>query len=197
MQFPAFFKCLAERQPKPRVELNLLRELVDIHHSGVGHIKFKYFPDFDGAELGGFIWLEDERTSPHEDPFNDALVFINDRYKDNRPWRRLVAAKELMHVFDGPGQQVPDEKTFRALLADIQANPVVADWTEAYAADRGALWKATITLVPPWLRDEFLPAWKAGSVKPPELAARWWLPEGVVTMAMGEYYERQIERLLP
>lgn len=196
MKFPAFYRCLEDRKPHPRVDVELLKTLVNDHHAGVGRVEFRFFQDFDGAEIGNFIWLEEQRTSPHEDPFNDAVVFINDRFENNRPMRRIIAAKELMHVFDAPEERIGDKESFRALLLEIESNPVAAESSLAYAADRGALWKATLALIPPWLREEFRADWNGGNIKPAELAARWWLPENVITAAMGDYYERMYERFV-
>lgn len=196
MNFQSFFKCLAEKAPHPRVDVELLKQLVNDHHPGVGKVQFRFFQDFDGAEIGNFIWLEEQRTSAYEDPFNDAVVFINDRFENNRPMRRIIAAKELMHVFDAPEERIGNRDSFKALLLEIESNPVPTDASLAYAADRGALWKATLALVPPWIRDEFRAQWIDGSVKAPELAARWWLPENVVTAAMGDYYDRMYDRFV-
>lgn len=196
MKYSEFFKCLEERRPHPRVDVELLKAIVNDHHKGVGKVEFRFFQDFEGAEIGNFIWLQEERTSAYEEPFNDAVVFINDRFENNRPMRRTIAAKELMHVFDAPEERIGNKDTFRALLLEIESNPVAAESSLAYAADRGALWKATLALIPPWLREEFRAEWSAGSIKAAELAARWWLPENVITAAMGDYYERMYERFV-
>jgi len=194
--FPAFFQCLADRKPEPRVAVQLLKKIVDDHHPGVGRVQFRYFQHFDGAAAGNFIWLEEQRTSPYEEPFNDAVVFINSQISEDRPMRRIVAAKELMHVFDSPEQRVTSRVAFMELVREIESTPVAGDASPAYEADRGALWKAIIALVPPWIRDPYLPQWTAGAVKAPELAARLWLPEAVVTAAMGAYYERAFSRFV-
>lgn len=157
----------------------------------------KHFQDFPGAQFGHFIWLEEQRSSAYEEPFNDAIIFINSKYRSDRPMRRLVGAKELMHVFDGPDQRTNTEEKFKDLLLEIESNPVSADFSDQYAADRFALWKATIALVPPWIRDEFKAAWDSGDVKAPEIATRLWLPESAVIAAMGPYYDRVMARLLP
>lgn len=196
MNFPEFFKCLEERRPHPRVDVELLKSIVNDHHKGVGKVEFRFFQDFEGAEIGNFIWLQEERTSAYDEPFNDAVVFINDKFENNRPMRRTIAAKELMHVFDAPEERIGDKDSFKALLLEIESNPVAAESSLAYAADRGALWKATLALIPPWLREEFRAEWTGGSVKAAELAARWWLPENVITAAMGDYYERMYERFV-
>lgn len=196
MLFPAFFRCLADQKPEPRVPVQLLKKIVDDHHAGVGRVEFRYFQDFDGASAGNFIWLDEDRTSAYEEPFNDAVVFINSQFSEDRPMRRIVAAKELMHVFDAPEQRVPSRAAFMDLIREIESSPVPADASLAYEADRGALWKAIIVLVPPWIRDAYLPQWTAGTVKAPELAARLWLPEAIVTAAMGSYYERVFDRFV-
>ena len=197
MQYSAFFAVLAEKRTAARIEVELLSEIVHLHHTGVGKISFKYFQDFEGAQMGHFLWLEDERTSAYEEPFNDAVIFINSRYRDNRAMRRLVSAKELMHVFGTPEQRTDSSETFKALLMEIEANPVAQDASKQYEADRGALWQATIALIPPWIRDEFRQDWLDGKIKAPELAARWWLPESAVIAAMGDYYEKALARFLP
>ena len=192
MHFSAFFKRLAELKPSPRVEVEQLRQIVNQRHTGVGSVTFRYFADFPGAQWGNFIWLEEERTSPHEEPFNDAVIFINDRFSEDRSMRRIIGAKELMHVFDTSGQRAGDAESFRRLLSDIASKPMDGA-SEPYGADRIALWKATVALVPPWLREEYLEQWNAQAIKAHELAARWWLPETVVAAAMGSYYPAALE----
>ncbi len=110
--------------------------------------------------------------------------------------RRIVAAKELMHVFDAPGQRASDPALVRKLIQEINSKPLSEDSSEPYKADRFALWKATIALVPPWIRDEFIDQWRAGTVKAHELVARWWLPESVVSAAMGAYYPIAMEKVM-
>lgn len=174
----------------------MLRDIVNVHHQGVGTVTFKFFDDFPGAQFGTFIWLDEERTSPHDEPYNDAVVFINSRYRDDRPMRRLIAAKELMHVFDTTEQKTGDPDKYRTLLKEIESTPIQEDMSQQYAADRVALWKAVIALVPPWIRDEFKGQWDSGAVKAPEIAARLWLPEVTVSAAMGDYYEIMFDRYL-
>lgn len=157
----------------------------------------KFFSDFDGAQFGNFIWLEEERTSPYEEPFNDAVVFINSRFVKDLPMRRIIAAKELMHVFDDKSAQTDDRRKFVDLLTEIASSPVPADASERYAADRGALWKAILCLIPPWIRNEYLDQWNDQTIKAPELASILWLPENVVAAAMGAYYDVAVRRFLP
>jgi len=147
--------------------------------------------------MGHFIWLDEDRTSAYDETFNDAVVFINSKHRNNRPMRRLIAAKELMHVFDEPGQKADTPEKFKDLLLEIEANPVAADMSDQYSADRGALWKATLALIPPWVRDEFRSEWLDGTIKAPELSARLLLPESAIKAAMGDYYERAMARFLP
>jgi hypothetical protein len=193
--FDRFFEALAEAQPRPRVEINDLAVIVNQRHHGVGTVTFRYFDDFPGAQLGAFVWLDEDRSSPHEEAFRDAIVFINSDLKEQRPERRVVAAKELMHVFDPPEQQAGDPDSFKRLLHDMENMPLYDDASPQYQADRAALWKAIVALIPPWLRQEYLAAWNDRSIKAPELATRWWVPENIVTSAMGEYYETMAARL--
>ena len=104
--------------------------------------------------------------------------------------RRIIAAKELMHVFDGIGQRTDTPDKFRQLLSDIASTPIDVDINSPYWADRAALWKATIALIPPWIRDPYLEQWQAGTVKSHELSVRWWVPENVAAAAMSDYYEK-------
>jgi hypothetical protein len=196
MRFHDFFRCLTEKRPTPRVEVSSLAKIVNLHHFGVGTLTFKYFPDFDGAQFGNFIWLDEERTSPYEDPYNNAVVFINSRFQDDIPMRRIIAAKELMHVFDSPDQKADNPAKFKTLLDEIASSPIPEDQSERYAADRGALWKAILSLVPPWIRDEHRQSGSDQPHKAAELAALLWLPENVVAAAMGDYYDKAAAHFL-
>jgi hypothetical protein len=155
LHFHQFFRCLEEKQPSPHVDVEYLRDIVNLNHVGVGKVTFKYFKDFEGASLGTFIWLEEDRTSAHEEPFSDAVVFVNDKFANDERGRRIVSAKELMHVFDTPAQRSNTPQRVESLMREIESNPVTEDASEQYNADRYALWKAILCLVPPWLRDEY------------------------------------------
>ena len=60
-----------------------------------------------------------------EEPFNNAVIFINDLYQNDRPMRRLIAAKELMHVFDEAESQTRNEGHFRILISEIGSVPLL------------------------------------------------------------------------
>ena len=194
MQFRDFFRLITEKRPSPRVEFEMLRDLVTLHHFGVGKVTVKYFPDFDGAQLGNFIWLEQERTSPYEEPFNDAMIFVNNKVKEPA-LRRFIAAKELMHVFDSAVQRTDTRVKFEQLLEEIGSMPIRGDMSEGFTADREALWKAVLCLIPPWIRDEHKSDW-GQTLTAPELAGRLVLPMEIVEAAMGSYYDRMFERFL-
>lgn len=189
MLFPAFYRHLEDLKPEPRVLVSEIQRIIDVHHTGVGTIRNKWFPDFPKAGDGNFIWLEEERTSAYEEPFSDAIVFVNDRYRDDREMTRVIAAKESMHVFDTTEQRTCDGDSFRRLLSEIASKPMQADISEPYAADREALWKAILCLVPHWLRDAYLEDWQSGAVQAHELAVRWWIPEKFAAQAMNPYYD--------
>ena len=196
MKYEQFIKVLQETKPTTRVLVEDLRRIVNERHEGVGQVAFRFFEDFPGAQLGSFTWLEDERTSPYQDPFNDAIVFINDRYRNDREMIRLIAAKELMHVFDTDEQKTDSPEKYKTLLKQIESSPIVDDQSEQYAADRVALWKATIALVPPCIRSEYLEGWRNGEIKAPEISAKLWLPDATISACMGDYYDVAVERFL-
>lgn len=189
MLYNRFFELLAEAKPKPRVAIGDLAQIVNQRHTGVGTVTFRYFDAFPGSQHGAFVWQEEDRTSPHEESFRDAIIFISSALKEQRPERRVVAAKELMHVFDCEDQRTGDADAFRRLLHDMENMPLPDDASPQYQADRSALWKAILALIPPWLRREYIDAWNERNVKAAELATRWWVPENIVTTAMGDYYE--------
>lgn len=189
LRFSQFFTRLADDAPTPRVSVDLLARIVKDCHAGVGELEFRYFPDFDGAQHGNFIWLEEERTSPYEGPYNNAIVFVNERFRTDRPMRRLIAAKELMHVFDDAANQTRSDNAFRTLVSEIGSIPLLEDASPAYRADRIALWKAIIALVPPWIRDPYRAKWATQDVRAHELAVRWEVPESIAAAAMGTYYD--------
>ena len=190
MRFAAFYSRLAEKPPQTFVEVDLLAEIVNECHAGVGKVSFSYFPNFPGAQWGSFIWLEEQRSSPYEEAFHDAMIFINSEFVNDVPMRRIVAAKELMHVFDDSDRRAGTPETFRRLVSDIANNPLLEDASEPYKADRAALWKAMVSLVPPWIRVQ-----AEGSTESPEFwAARWQVPLPTIDAVMGEYYPHMVSR---
>lgn len=196
MQFKEFFKILEDKKPSPRVEVETLRVIIDLHHIGVGKLEFRYFSDFENASLGHFIWGEEERTSAYDDAFNHVLIFLNDKLADDRAWRRFVSAKELMHVFDTDEGKAGDAEKYKLLVNELASNPMLEDQSAPCAADREAAWKAILCLVPPWIRGQYLDGWNENKIDASELAARFWLPEQVVSAAMGPYYETVHDRFL-
>jgi hypothetical protein len=182
--FRAFFSCLEEKRPVPFVRVDTLASIVNLHHSGVGSLSFRYIDDVPGAQLGSFLWQEDERSSPYDEPFNDAVVFVNENCINDLSMLRIVAAKELMHVFDGPAQRTDSPEKFRRLIEDIASTPIAEDSSEQYTADKEALWKAIIALIPPWIRSPFLEDWNARRVDVAELARLWYLPTEVSNGAL-------------
>lgn len=196
MRFAQFFANLQSDQSASKVSVDDLAKVVRECHQGVGTLTFRFFPDFEGAQAGNFLWLDEERTSPYDCAFNNAIVFVNDKYRSDKPMRRFVAAKELMHVFDDVGSQTRNASAFRTLVSEIGSAPLQGDASAAYEADRVAQWKATIAMVPPWLKEPYQAQWRKQEVKAHELAVRWELPEVVVAAAMGEYYDRAYSRFV-
>lgn len=190
-----FFNELSARAPAPRVEVDLLADIINARHQGVGTVSFRWSDDFEMAQWGTFIWLEEERTSPHEEPFRDAVVFVNTMFKNDRAMRRIIAAKELMHVFDDEDHRADGADKFRQLLQEVASQTLSEEASAIYLADRRALWKAIIALVPPWIREPYLSDYP-NSVKAAELAARWWLPPNIAEAAMGPGYDLALSQFV-
>jgi hypothetical protein len=189
--FSRFISQLEEAPRGNHVGIDTLAEIVRLYHFGIGKLEFRWMLNFPGAQMGWFVRKPEDRTSPYEEPFHDAIVYINDLLKGERnlPYRRFVAAKELMHVFDTVDQRADDPQKFRTLLDEIASIPLHEDASAPYEADRQALWKAILSLIPPWVRAQYLDRWNSQAVNASELAALWALPENIVAVAMGHYYE--------
>ncbi|WP_294390327.1 hypothetical protein [uncultured Sphingomonas sp.] len=194
MRYQQFIEQLAQKRPSPRVHIEDLVSLVHDYHHGVGRVFFRYFDHFPGSQYGIFFWMEEELAGRNEEPHRDAQIHLSSVLRDDRPLRRIVAAKEMMHVFDEEKQRTANVEQLRTLLNDIAEKPFLDEASAQYAADREALWKAIIALVPPWLRQEYLDQARAGVIKPAELAARWWLPENVAAAVVGSQYETAAAR---
>ena len=134
-----FYSKLTERAPQQRIAISVITDIINECHQGVGRVAVRYFEHSDGALPGNFIWLEEERTSPYEEPYRDAIAFVSDSLREDRHLRRLVVAKELMHVFDDPEARTADPNAFYRLLAEIESQPLPEDASDPYLADRGAL----------------------------------------------------------
>ena len=196
MLYKDFIRCLSERPRTPWICVSALAELINLHHFGVGRVIFKRFENVQGAQPGGFIWLDEDRTSPHEEPFNDACVFVNDKYADDRPLRRLICAKELMHVFDTHKQQVRDRLSFENFINQIASEPVFGDTSPQYRADRDAYWKAAIALVPPWIRSKHITESTLVTAGSHKVAEKLVLPPQFVEVVLRPYYETAAARFL-
>ncbi|MEQ1640348.1 MAG: hypothetical protein ABL881_06025 [Novosphingobium sp.] len=196
MLYSDFFQELTTRAPAPRVEVDLLAEIINSRHQGVGTVSFRWSDDFEMAQWGTFLWMEEERTSPHEEAFRDAVVFVNSIFKTDRPMRRIIAAKELMHVFDDVDHRADTPDKFKMLLQEVASQTLSEEASAIYLADRRALWKAILALVPPWIREPYLSEYP-NNVKAAELAARWWLPPNIAEAAMGPGYDLARATFLP
>lgn len=194
LKFSAFLRA-ANDLAGDTVSVDKLITLVVEHHHGVGAITMRWLPNSENALDGVFLWLEEDRTSPYDEPFNDAVIFINDKHRQDDAMRRFVAAKELMHVFDEEVSQTRDATSFRLLLSEIGSSPLFEDGSLAYRADRIALWKAILALVPPRIRNPYKAAWANSDIKAHELGVRWEIPEQVAAAAMGDYYDKMLLRL--
>lgn len=196
MNYRQLIEHLEASSPTSRVEVEDIADLVRARHKGVGELTFRWMENIPGARPGMFIWQDGDRSSPYEEQFNHAHIFINEMYREDREKRRLVGAKELMHVFDTPDQQANDEDRYRTLIQQIEALPMNEDQSPQYQADREALWKARIALVPPSLRQIYLEGWSNGTLQAAELSARFWLPDNEISAIMGKYYDIYLDRFM-
>lgn len=196
MLFRDFIRHLDDGQPPPIVRVGLLIELVNTRHLGVGEVERRWFDGPSNCLPGTFIWWAPERTSPYEEGFNNATIFLDRKIERDVPMRRIVTAKELMHVFDTAERQVGNPDAFVSLTGDIEAEPLPGDASAMYLADEAAVWMAILALIPPPLRAAAHGAWADKTVTTAELAWRWRVPEIVAARAMGSYYETAQHRFL-
>ena len=193
MEYERLIAILGETNPRRSVtSVEHLITLVNLHHKGVGQVSRQFFPNFEGAQAGHFLWLPEDRTSPHDDAFNDAIIYINDLYRDDAPMRRLIACKELMHVFDTDKQKANTPTKLITLIQEIESSPPLQDSSDPYTADRIDTWKALIALVPPWEREKYRLSWDSQTISANTLATRWVIPEFSVRHAMGLYYPKAV-----
>jgi hypothetical protein len=187
-------RCLSEAEPAPFISVDALAKLVNDHHFGIGSLTFRVVEDSPGAPWGNIILRPEDRTSPYEEPFRDAEIFINSSFFTDESMRRLVGAKELMHVFDSAEHRAGSPEVFRLLVQEIASSPMLDDASMPYRADREALWKAIVALIPPWLRNEHKPSCSGDEADFRKAANILKVPPAAVRAAMGDYYEKALVR---
>ncbi|MGO2958678.1 MAG: hypothetical protein ACTIDN_06525 [Acetobacter sp.] len=185
--------------PAPAVKISTILRVINLYCSEVGKITFRYIPDpTNRLQAGNFIWLDEERTSPYDEPYRDAIVYLNEyKTKDNLPFRRLVSTKELMHIFDSSDERAGSRETVSKLLAEIASQPTSEFSSAPYKAEGEARWKAYMALIPPTLREKYLNDYRQGSISADDLSCQLQVPAFVVEAVMldnGGLYEKMLQK---
>lgn len=200
MHFPQFVDVVQGGAELP-IRFSQLRDKV---HKYVPHIhKVKLFPiDFGdhGGNTAHYVLHDgpenDMREGRYEDPCFNAEIRFDQNLKDDLQWFNFVMTKELMHIFDPENARVDSRDKFAKLLGDIEARPAPGDDSPEYRAEMTAYWRALIALCPKNRRDELKVEFLAGEVSLYDVAEEFLIPEGYVSVVMGDNFERAYNVLM-
>jgi hypothetical protein len=116
------------------------------------------------------------------------ILFGNDLPEE---WKRLVICKELLHVFDPPGEQVRTSESVKTLIMSVIAPEIKgAPFLPAMNDHLGAFRAMTI-LMPRATRLKIQPAYESGARSISEISSFVRLPEHYVDIWIrhGEQFE--------
>ncbi len=116
--------------------------------------------------------------------------------KLNMCWRRFVCCKELMHVFDTPGERVDSAIKFDQLLEELASPPLLSDASPMYLSENRTKWMALAILCPLPLREHYRGRWLDGEMSDYDVALELRIPEGLVKTVMAEYTAAVISSLI-
>ncbi len=178
--------------PVVRVQHDLA-PYIKLHHGAVGEVNF-WEVDLDPEISFGHLVFEYDRSSA----YGEEYAIANIRFCEglNRCWRRFVACKELMHVFDRDDERVTSRERFLQLMHELETRPLYGDMSRMLTSEHEAMWKALTVLCPKPRRDEFMQRWTEKSIGAYDIAVHFLIPADCVSALMGPYYDDVLAKLL-
>lgn len=124
-------------------------------------------------------------------PYADHIVCYDIWYANSlpAPEKRIVLAKELLHVLDATGLKVSTRAGAERLISEIVLDPMLIPpdeaGTPAVVWDRWLLYCAGAVLLPFAAREIMRPAYEAGTLPLEEIARVAALPPNIVQFVMS------------
>ncbi len=144
----------------------------------------------DETKIRGF-YIEGPLGPPVPLDQNEILIVLPRSL--TKEWRRVIYAKELMHVFDEPEEKANTPEKFDLQIERV-ADPTAA-MSPQYMAENKALWRALGVLCSAERRAEFRDAIARGTMSEAIVATLLRIPERFVETLVREDFERVINTL--
>jgi hypothetical protein len=105
-----------------------------------------HFVTMDEDAVRGFLHQHTIRENLYAEPKLVSDIYIANSLDEN--WRRLVAAKELLHILDTNVTRAESNEAVEKLLDNLSLPPEVRQHTNSYFNDQARLISALAILVP-------------------------------------------------
>ena len=191
MNFADLYRYVNTELNGRNVSVRAITKRIEGYHPHVGRIE-TWACDLDTDVSLGHIEYETDRTGPYSEPFDVAVISYERSM--NCCWRRLVCAKEIMHIFDSSSARANSEEKFRILLNELETAPLSSDASPMYQSERNALWMALLVLCPERLRAPCLNG-DDGEENIMNIAQQLKIPVGGIRALRGKYYAAALEKL--
>lgn len=142
----------------------------------------------------GHIIIYDDRSSPYDGPEYHAHIRFLESL--NKCWARFVTCKEMMHVYDEPGERTGTRDDFYKLIRDIQNQVMKDDISPLLNSEFKAEWMALTLLCPKDMRESFKEKLQNRAVTTLQVATELQIPERIIPAIMDDYYDEALERFL-
>ena len=188
MPYSDLYKAVQEKEPK--IGSRWLREEV-IKITDINKVCEQWTAVLDDHKLRGF-WIEGPMNPPVPLKDHEALIVL--ARKLDKPWRRFVYTKELMHAFDEPHEKADSAEKF-----DIQAEKFGDPTKESspmFRAEGKAFWRALGVLCPESYRLEAKEKIKADEISETIVASRLKIPVNYVRELMRDDFLTIIKHLM-
>lgn len=191
MNFTDLYR-IANSGDEPLVSVERLRREVVARHPSVGAVEI-WDLDLDVGVSRGHMILSLDRSSPYDGEYIVATI----RRARSLPhaWKRYVACKELMHVFDKTFERTSDRARFLKLMEELETSPIPVDRSPMFDSEINAEWAAMLVLCPQRLRDRHMARIAAGRTTATAVAAELIIPAELMNAIMSDQYLRALEAL--
>jgi hypothetical protein len=149
-------------------------------------IRFIPCEKMDPRQLRGVFYQFTRHPRPYADPEFWTLIIYSSQM--SREWQRLVCAKELIHVMDGPAEKTHTEDELQGLIDKIIGPLSTEDFGLAdlmAAKDKLAVYQALGVIFPDAARADALKALASGMTRQ-QVMERACIPQQFVDLVLAE-----------
>lgn len=178
------------------VDVNAIRDhIVDLGFQD--EINF-YFVDMDPTLVRGMIHRWTRRRKVYGDWEYVSDIYISDN--QDEAWKRLTAAKELLHILDPEPVAAESKGAVRALIENLAVSPELKIPTKEKPAstfnDEYRIYVAIAILLPKECREMLRPLFNAGKISLEKIAEISLIPPRHAHLAMSDHFEELIEVII-